>query len=359
MSDSRSKYTVLRSDFEDTELLQWWSASYHDNNLLRNTFFQSPDWNQLWCEYFVRPDSRRELVLLRIEREGCIVGAAPFFLQKRNAGPFKVWRYFLWLADRLAQYPDLITSEADAAGIWDAVIRYMHREFPDAWVTLHDVLPESSGAAQLNRHGELQTGDSYFRLPLGTFDDGDCFEHCVPHMKREIARTRKLLENKSHLDWNAYTAPDADLIGMLISLNRRRFGGESWFADENSSEFFHSLCDRIGHELLITVVTDHGNPVHLLAAYLHGGTVHYVLSGMDDSAKRWSPGTMNIDNSIRWAARNGYAYFDFLRGDEAYKREFNPEKRTSSHLTVPAARGKVRLAFANALQTRRKALEQK
>ncbi|MFZ1731198.1 MAG: GNAT family N-acetyltransferase [Bacteroidota bacterium] len=357
MSESQTGYSVIRTDFEDAELRRWWENVYEENLLVRNTFFQSWEWNRSWFDHFVRDDSRRELVLLRVQREGGLVAAVPLFLQKRNAGPFRVWRYFLWIADRLSQYPDLITTELDTRNLWRAVLLFLHGEFPDAWLTLHDVLPESTAAAFMPEGSSEQPGEPYLRLQLNLKDEDAFLQRCVPHMQREIQRTRRLLEQNAQLEWKSHQDPDMQLVEQLISLNIRRFGSASWFADASSTAFFRSLCSQLENELLLSVIMEDSSPVHILACYLHGDTVHYVLSGMDESAKKWSPGTMNIDCCIRWAQKSGYRYFDFLRGDEAYKREFAPEERMSVHRTIPAASGHMRHALALAVQRGRKAVD--
>ncbi|MFA6232941.1 MAG: GNAT family N-acetyltransferase [Bacteroidota bacterium] len=355
--DTRAAFSVSRTDFADVALKRWWQDSYYAGDLVRNTFFQSWEWNRLWNEYYIRGDVRRELVLLRIEQEGRIVAAVPLFLQKRNAGPVRVWRYFLWIADRLSQYPDMIMTDTDAAAIWGTVTEYLHREFADAWLTLHDVLPESTVSAFAAQGSIDSTGEPYLRIALDP-DNHEAFLHrCVPHMQREIQRTRRLVERNSQLRWNAFQAPEENLVEQLITLNLQRFGSASWFADDRSAPFFRSLCSHIDKELLLSVITEDDSPVHIMASYLHGDSANYVLSGMDDRAKRWSPGTMNIDNTIRWATQKGYRYFDFLRGDEGYKREFMPEERTSVHRTFPAASGRVRFLLASAVQRGRKALD--
>jgi CelD/BcsL family acetyltransferase involved in cellulose biosynthesis len=357
MIGSQTCYSVSRADFKDEKLRSWWSDAYHANRIVRNTFFQSWEWNSSWFDHFVRDDVRRELVLLRIEKEGSIVAAVPLFLQKRNAGPLRVWRYFLWLADGLSQYPDLISTETDTETLWRAIMHYLHREFADAWLTLHDVLPESTVPVMFASPGKGQLpGELYLRLLLETDNEDDFLQRCVPHLRRNIQRTRRFLEQNPQVRWNAYPAPGADLVERMISLSRQRFGGASWFADENSAAFFRSLCSQIGNELLISVISEDDCPVHIIASYLHGGTLHYVLSGMDDRAKRWRPGIMNLDCTIRWAAREGYRYFDFLRGDDPYKLEFNPEQRMSIHLTIPPADCKARFRFARLVQRANKAV---
>ncbi|MBE0645172.1 MAG: GNAT family N-acetyltransferase [Bacteroidetes bacterium] len=357
MSGAGPDVQISRSNFDDDLLRNWWTDSYNSGILARNTFFQSWEWNSTWHDHFVRDDRRRELVLLRVEKQGRIVAAVPLFLQQRNAGPIRAWRYLLWIADRLSQYPDLVTTERDAVALWPAIQAFMHREYPDAWMTLHDVLPESTAASFFAEGGERSPGEPYLRVVLAEGNEAIRLGNCSPHMQREILRARRLLEKEDRLEWRCHQSPDATLIEQLIVLNRARFGKASWFADERNTAFFRALSGVMDNELVISEVSDGGTPIHLMASYLHGDTVHYVLSGMNEDAKRFSPGTMNLDCTLRWAMRQGYRYFDFLRGDEGYKREFAPEERMSVHLTIPAVRGRTRWTLARAMQKGRKAVD--
>ena len=351
--------TVRRSDDGDRALAEWWEEAYSQDYLTRNTFFQSPVWCRTWREHYVDPDPRRESVLLRVEDEGRIVAAVPLFLQRRDAGPLTAWRYLLWIGDGLAQYPDMVTTAGDTAAVWRAVRAYLASEFRGAWLLLRDVLPDST-VASASEGAVSRKGETYLRLDLRGGDETTYVAGCVPHMRKEIHRARRLLARTDGPRWRAERAPDEDAVQRLIDLNRTRFGTASWFADERNAVFFRTLCARAGGEVLLTTVEASGVPVHMMASYLHGGTVHYVLSGFDTAAKALGPGTLNIDRSIAWAMREGFRYFDFLRGDEDYKREFNPEERTSVDLewSFPGSGARRKLARA-AQRLRRKPEEER
>ncbi|MBR9975068.1 MAG: GNAT family N-acetyltransferase, partial [Bacteroidetes bacterium] len=267
----------------------------------------------------------------------------------RAAGPLTAWRYLLWIGDRLAQYPDIATTEADPGPVWNAVLAWLAREYPDAWLTLRDVLPESTASA-IKQHGARRSeGEEYLRLDLRGLDADSYVARCAPHMQREIRRARKRLHAErgtAGLSWRAQRAPAIEDVDQLITLNQTRFGPASWFADERNAAFFRDLAARADRELLLTSIMQGERTLHVMASYLHGNTLHYVLSGFDERAKAMSPGTMNLDHTICWAIGEGYRYFDFLRGDEGYKREFHPEQRRSIHLEwrFPASEARRKLA---------------
>lgn len=345
--------TVTPTDFDDPGLSAWWDESYDTDALIRNTFFQSRHWNQCWSDTFVAPDARRTLMLLRVEDRGRIVAAIPLFLQRRVAGPITAWRYFLWIGDELAQYPDMVTTQRDTAPVWEAAIGFLARAYPDAWLHLRDMLPESTHTSLQSRARVLR-GEPYLRLSLAGQDAQQYLARCTPHLRRNILRARKQLTTDAAMHWHAVRDPDARLIDRLIDLSIMRFGKASWFADERNRTFFRALCARAGHEVLFTVVEHAGEPVHIVASYLHGDVVHYVLSGMDIRWTHLRPGTMNLDATIRWAMHEGYSCFDFLRGDERYKREFGPDGRNGMALEIPLGGNGLRRSLARAARRLRR-----
>jgi len=340
---------VTRTTFEDPALRAWWTCAYEENRLKRNTFFQSWQWNRLWSTYFVEPDPRREPVLLMMKKEGSIVAAAPLFLQMRRAGPLTAWRYLLFLGDRLAQYTDLVTTDTDTTAVWGALLAWIETTYPGSWLLLHDVLPEST-VAGTGLHARHDRGELYLRVSLANEDADSLIERADAHMRREVRRARRMFDREEALTWSAVRSPDAQLVDALIRLNRERFGTASWFEQESHRAFFHDAVAAAGHEAVFTVLRHDGEIVHVMASWIHAGSMLYVLSGMDEQYKRYSPGTMNLDRSICFALEQGCTFFDFLRGDERYKREFNPQQRRSEHCTLHTARSLLRYRAARTVQ---------
>ncbi|HXG59226.1 MAG TPA: GNAT family N-acetyltransferase, partial [Thermoanaerobaculia bacterium] len=62
-----------------------------------------------------------------------------------------------------------------------------------------------------------------------------------------------------------------------------------------------------------------GRIVAVFYGFAHRETVYYYLSGYDPSLERLGPGTLVVAHAIEQAVREGAAWFDFLRGAEAYK----------------------------------------
>ena len=100
-----------------------------------------------------------------------------------------------------------------------------------------------------------------------------------------------------------------------------------------TKRFHHAFAPNALKEgLLWLTLLDHtpptGSPKTIGAIYAlqHGTRVHFYQSGFDPEAKALSPGTALVAAIIRRAIDEGKTTFDFLRGDEPYKRRWKPQR---------------------------------
>jgi hypothetical protein len=68
-----------------------------------------------------------------------------------------------------------------------------------------------------------------------------------------------------------------------------------------------------------------GQPIGAIYAMAAHGTCFYYQAGFDPSQGAISPGTLLVASTIRRAIEEGKTSFDFLRGDEPYKRRWKPQ----------------------------------
>ena len=81
-----------------------------------------------------------------------------------------------------------------------------------------------------------------------------------------------------------------------------------------------------------------GEPIGALYAMSLNGSTYYYQAGMDPSKNSISPGTLLVASAIRRATERGDKRFDFLRGDEAYKRRWKPQQAyTNSRYLIGGA----------------------
>lgn len=107
---------------------------------------------------------------------------------------------------------------------------------------------------------------------------------------------------------------------------------------------FHLEWARLAESkgwLELTVLHDEMQPIGALYAMVLNGSTYYYQAGMDPSKNSISPGTLLVASAIRRAIERGDTDFDFLRGDEAYKRRWKPQvSRTNRRYLVAANTGR-------------------
>jgi CelD/BcsL family acetyltransferase involved in cellulose biosynthesis len=77
--------------------------------------------------------------------------------------------------------------------------------------------------------------------------------------------------------------------------------------------------------LRLKVLRVDGQPVGAIYAMQWNKTLFYYQAGFDPVHKAISPGTLLVADSIRTGIEEGMTHFDFMRGDEPYKRRWKPQ----------------------------------
>ncbi len=78
--------------------------------------------------------------------------------------------------------------------------------------------------------------------------------------------------------------------------------------------------------LWLSTMSVDGKPVGGLYAMRLHGTCYFYQAGFDPAFSSISPGTLLVAHTIRKAIEEGLATFDFMRGDEPYKRRWKPQR---------------------------------
>ncbi|MCO5297754.1 MAG: GNAT family N-acetyltransferase [Fimbriimonadaceae bacterium] len=91
----------------------------------------------------------------------------------------------------------------------------------------------------------------------------------------------------------------------------------------------------------LSVLELEGRTVGTLYAMRLGETCYFYQAGFDPVHSAMSPGTVLVAHTVRRAIEHGVTRFDFLRGDEPYKRRWKPQ-HAHENLRYLEARGSLR-----------------
>jgi CelD/BcsL family acetyltransferase involved in cellulose biosynthesis len=134
-------------------------------------------------------------------------------------------------------------------------------------------------------------------------------------------------------------------LGTLFRLHEARWlaeGQRGHFVRPGFREFLEAFVAAPGPGVSpeLYVLDDPGGPVAALLFFRRGGVVHFYQGGWDPASPhaRLSPCLALFARAIEDAIADGCRRFEFLRGDEAYKRKLAPAERRTATLVV-AGRG--------------------
>lgn len=126
--------------------------------------------------------------------------------------------------------------------------------------------------------------------------------------------------------WRAKRLPGA-FVGRLVPFQR------AWAASA-------------GDRLWLSVLRLDGVPIGALYAMSVGRQVFYYQAGFAPTEGSISPGTLLVAHTIRRAIEEGKDRFDFLRGDEGYKRRWKPQHAFVDRRAVVPLNARGRLGAA-------------
>lgn len=312
---------ITSEDFEalEPEWLALWAA------VPNATPFHHPAWQRGWLRHFGRESSP---VFLSIRREDGIIGVAALDIDRdeaRELGDHNVRDY----AGPLARPGE---EEAVAAGILEWL-----REDLTPGATFWGVPKDSPMRAALEsagRAGGWQVEVTPEAVCPGVDLPGafEAFVSELPkHDRHELRRKIRNFEAAGVAGFESYTdlaavSPEMDTLFRLMRISR---GDKDEFLTPTMEAFFRDLADTFaGLGLLrLSRLTLDGAPVAMTLSFETGETAYLYNSGYDPEFSRLAAGLVSKAYAVRQAIALGKTRFDFLRGDEDYKRRLGGVNR--------------------------------
>lgn len=341
--------------WDDPSLADAWDALLAASP--RAHVFQSRAWIRSWWDAFGADDPRRRSALMLVEDAGATpVALAPFFLQRRAAAAVSLWSYLLWMGHDLTPMQSLLCDDARLDDAWRAIVAHVRRTMPHAWFDLHDLddaTVQSLTRACTGRDALRATGHATC-LSLALAPASDPVARADASLRRSLRRVRTWMREDGALRWTFEQGMGEASLARLQTLSLARFGTASFCAEAAHVRFLQLLAERL-HDAMTLATLWHGEtPVHVICGLLHRDRYAYFLAGMDPAHASHGPGYANLLHLFEQLPARGIRHFDFLRGDERYKRSFGPVEDLRHHVSLVPAQARRRHAVASALQTLRR-----
>lgn len=157
------------------------------------------------------------------------------------------------------------------------------------------------------------------------------------HDRHELRRKRRRLSELG--SWTVRSAHEVGWesdLATFFEFHRRAPGEKAGFFTEQRERFFRRLAaDLFLFRMARLDVLDlEGEPVACTFSYDFRGTLALYNSSFRPDLAKQAPGMVLVGCLIERAIEEGKHTFDFLRGDEPYKRRFGPTARPVHELVV-------------------------
>jgi CelD/BcsL family acetyltransferase involved in cellulose biosynthesis len=303
--------------------------------------FMSWAWHRAWADSAEDASSSEVLVLRDVEGE--VQAILPLLLRRVpfHRVPVKV---LAWAIGEMG-YPDhldvLATPEADLSALVPLV-----EELDWQVLVLSNLAPYARSArwlcAGLVDRGHTIHRQSVWPCPyLELSGDWEQYLATVTSSRRQALRHMERSLRRRHAV--AITDYDGDRIEEgwrhLITLHEARWqeaGGTGAFRDPRIARLHRRFAEELARrgQLWLTTLDLDGAPAAAWYGFTCHDTVYFYQSGRDPRWERESVGQILIAAMIRRAMERGFRRFDFLRGDDPYKRQWTATRRITEEITI-------------------------
>lgn len=309
-------------------------------------------WQWLWNWWEVYKEDTFELCVLVAEKNGKVVGIAPFYTKTVSwKGVYPLKRLmFLGTSEGAvtSEYMDIVTTEADGRAVTESFFDRMTRDSLCDDMVLQCADSGSSCISVLRDLAkekgqyldEARSKSPYILLPA-SYDE--LLKSLSPSLRRKISSgfKRAEVEDMRFRRTSDIAELDGD-IGELVRLQRLRWeprGMNFSLADGKFLEFQKLAIRELFETGLLELgfLSIDGRNYASVYNIHYNGKVYFYQSGLDTSYdKKLSPGTMLHAHSIKNAIDSGVKEYDFLLegNTDSYKGRWANRCRHQSDLYI-------------------------
>ncbi len=327
--------------------------------------FRTPQWVLNWLETIGRDVEPR--ILTQRDRRDRLVGLWAMGLLRRSRAGL-TWRVMEPMGDTLAS-GDRLEALAGRPGLAEQAVGQVRCAAAEAgadiicWRAIDAsspiaaLLTDQAAAARM-RLLQRET------LPVAALPAGwDAYESMLtPKLRSYLRRQERLAAERFGLRWrlNDEDGPLEETLEAFFDLHGRRWslrGRTGNYVRPQLVEFVRRFALDAHRQgwLRLHRLCDGTRTVAALLAFHFRRRACYYQSGWDPDAATLSPGSLCIARAIRTAIQEGMTAFDFLRGDEPYKRRWADRREYTITLAEPlTAKGEMVLRAGDARHSLRR-----
>jgi CelD/BcsL family acetyltransferase involved in cellulose biosynthesis len=306
--------------------------------------FMTWAWHRAWADAAPAADVAASHVLVHLGTQGTVQALLPVGLRRIPFHRVPVTA-LTWAVGDLG-CPDHLDALATPEAGWDALASALG-ELPWQVFVLSNLVPNAVNARRLSDvladRGWVVRRRPLWACPhLELGDDWDRYLGTLTSTRRQTLRRKERNLRRDHA--MAITDYDGDRLdegwNWLIALHERRWdgsgGGGGAFRDPAVVRLHRRFLAELAAQgqLWLSTLDLDGVPVAAWYGFTCGDTVYFYQSGRDPRCDRESVGLVLMAAMIRRAIERGYRRFDFLRGEDVYKRDWTEARRITEEITI-------------------------
>lgn len=307
------------------------------NQLASDNPFHRWEWLEAWWQNFGNTNDELFILCVR-DSDDRLIGLAPWYIEN-SAVEGRVVR-FLGSGRVCSDYLTILGNAEESRQVAERIADWMVDEAGDAWdaidfdgIAADDVAIDAFLGRLASHNLTMSKSDGLNCWRIALPDSWDAYLKCLSKSRRERVRQlhRRQFDTGRAVIHRAETAADLtrgfDVLVELHQLRRNSLGEPGCFADPAFESFLREVADRFLElgRLRLQWVELEERPIAVQIDLAGGDTVYHYQSGIDPAMEKERPGWLGTSAALKWALDEGYAHFDFLRGDETYKSHWRGE----------------------------------
>jgi len=304
-------------------------------------------WHEAWAETALPEDLERVVAFVSRGADGSVEALLPLRLARQRFRRFPATVLSWAIGDDGC--PDHLDFPALPGARMDAIAEEL-LAVPWHLLLLTSVAEQAANlprlAAAMSARGcavrrRPMTACPYIDLPASW----DAYLSGLSASRRQTIRRKERALSRDHQVTLTFHGQDSLDAGWrhFVALHERRWGQTGGYADRQQltlTRRFAAACARDGTLWLATLGLD-GEPAAAWYGFAQGDTLYYYQGGFDPKWRKEGVGQVLHGLVIQRAIESGIRRYDFLRGDEAYKKEWAHSARICHEWCVfrPGLRG--------------------
>ena len=200
-------------------------------------------------------------------------------------------------------------------------------------------------AVLAGRRGAQITTSQSASIDWRQFRDWDGYwDDLRPSLKTELRRKARQLEKLGTLRFEMLQTREDTVAALDWLFHHQR----QWFIDNNKSParfetrrpFLDSYVEygRISGSLCLSRLTLNGEMIAAELGFIHNGRHSPLILTHDPTWRKYAPGKLLSEKTLRWSMEAGLSSYDFHDGKYEYKRRWAPIEAPLLGFAVPYSR---------------------